>query len=133
MKTKDVLKKSGLDRETLRFYEKKGLLPKLTRTDSGYRVYPLETISRLSFIRTAKDAGFTLREIKELIDLKGRRVSCRTGRDMAIVKLLELDIKMMALKDMKKTLRNFVNACESKGEKGLDRPCHLSFDTITHN
>ena len=130
MRTKDILVRSDVDRETLRFYEKKGLLPRITRTDSGYRVYPGDTINRLAFIRTAKNAGFTLREIKELIDLKSRRVTCRTGRDMASTKLHELNEKMKALKEMKKTLSCFIQACESNGETGLGRPCHLSFDTI---
>lgn len=73
MKTKEVLEISGIDRETLRFYENKGLLPKMKRTDGGYRIFPEEIINRLRFIKTAKVAGFTLKEIKELVELKRKR------------------------------------------------------------
>ena len=70
LKTKEVLNRAEIDRETLRFYEHKGLLPPTKRTSSGYRIFSEEVISRLQFIKTAKGAGFTLSEIKELVELK---------------------------------------------------------------
>lgn len=130
MRTKDILKGAQIDRETLRFYETKGLLPTITRTDGGYRIYPDETLSRLQFIKTAKGAGFTLREIRELVELKQKGATCRAGRDIAVKKRDELKIKMKALKEMNKVLNSFISACEEKGESGLKRKCHLSFDTL---
>lgn len=131
MKTKDVVESAGIDRETLRFYETKGLLPKTKRNESGYRIYPSAVVDRLRFIKTSKDAGFTLKEIKELIELKNKKVTCRTGRDVAQQKRKEVLEKMKALREMKKILDCFIDCCNGEGEKGLNRPCHLSFDMIT--
>jgi len=130
MRTKEVLEKSGVDRETLRFYEGKGLLPKTKRTDSGYRIFPEEIVNRLRFIKTAQGAGFTLKEIKELVELKRKGATCKTGRDLASKKREELKLKMKALKEMDKVLDCFIDACESEGEDGLKRKCHLSFDML---
>lgn len=129
MKTKDITKKTGIDRETLRFYEAKGLLPNLNRTDSGYRIYPRETVARVKFIQTAKKAGFTLREIKELIDLQAKRGPCRSSRDIVKIKKTEIADKITALKKMDKILNSFIAECEKNGEEGLKRPCHFSFDS----
>lgn len=128
MKTNDIIKESGIDRETLRFYELKGLLPKTIRNSSGYRIYPAETIARLDFVSKAKRAGFTLNEILELIQLQKIKGPCRNGRDVAIKKQTEIKEKIKALKFMKKLLTNFVSECEKNGDKGLEKPCHFSFD-----
>lgn len=133
MKPKDIVDATGIDRETLRFYDTKGLLPKPKRNSSGYRDYPDSIVNRLHFIKTSQNAGFTLREIKELIELKGKKVTCKTGREIALIKRKEVLEKMRALREMKKILDCFVDACNENGEKGLDRPCHLSFDMISCN
>lgn len=130
MKTKEVIERAGIDRETLRFYEQKGLLPEIKRTNSGYRVFPEEIIVRLQFIKTAKSAGFTLNEIRELVELKQIGATCKIGRNMATKKRDELNEKMKALKKMKKVLNHFIEACEVNGESGLKRKCHLSFDVL---
>jgi len=129
MKTKDITDKTGIDRETLRFYESKGLLPQLNRTASGYRVYPDNTIERIRFIQMAKRAGFTLSEIKELIDLQQNRKACRNSRDIVKIKKSEIAQKIEALKKMDKILTRFISECEKNGEEGLKRPCHFSFDS----
>ena len=130
MKTKEVLEKTGIDRETLRFYETKGILPAITRTNAGYRIFPEETINRIQFIKTAKGAGFTLKEIKELVELKQNGATCKVGRELALKKQGELKLKMKALKEMNKVLDSFINACEAKGKVGLKRKCHLSFEGL---
>lgn len=130
MRTKEIVNRTGIDRETLRFYEDKGLINTPERTESGYRIYTPDTIDRITFILTAKRAGFSLNEILDLIDMKASQVTCRDGRAIAQTKLDELAEKQKALKDMQKILKKFITACEAEGEKGLNRPCHLSFDTI---
>lgn len=130
MKVKEIIERAGIDRETLRFYESKGLLPKAVRTPSNYREFPEEILNRLHFIKTAKGAGFTLSEIRELIELRERGTSCRQGRDMAAKKRQELAEKMKALREMKRILDSFIGACESNGEAGLNEKCHLSFDNL---
>lgn len=129
MRTKDVMQKTGIDRETLRFYESRGLLPKASRSESGYRNYPEQTISRIEFIDKAKRAGFTLAEIKKLIDLQQMKGPCRSGRDTAIEKRLEIKTKIAALQDMDKILKKFIRECEKRGEAGLNLPCHFSFES----
>ena len=62
-----LAKQAGLGIETVRFYERQGLIAPPPRTDSNYRIYPEEEVSRLKFIKRAKDLGFTLKEIKEVI------------------------------------------------------------------
>lgn len=128
MKTKNITETTGIDRETLRFYEAKGLLPKLGRTESGVRIYPSNTIERLNFIQMAKKAGFTLLEIKELIELQQNKGPCRKGRDRATLKRKEISLKIKALQKMDKILANFILECEKNGEDGLKKPCHFSFE-----
>ncbi|RME14156.1 MAG: MerR family transcriptional regulator [Bdellovibrio sp.] len=130
MRTGEFLKKTGISRETLRFYERKGLLPAPPRTSSGYRIYSTALIQRLKFIKTAQQAGFTLKEIKELLELKQKKVSCREGRNIALKKREELQQKMKAIREMKKILNRFILKCEEKGKKGLQQQCHFSFDEI---
>ena len=130
MRTKDVVEQTGVDRETLRFYERKSLLPDTKRTSSGYRIYPDEIIPRINFITTAKSAGFTLREIKELIELKQSGATCRVGRDLALEKKKEIKEKIKALRRMDKILGQFVLLCEEQGGEGLRKKCHLSFDLL---
>ena len=128
MKTTDVVNATGVERETLRFYESKGLLTGIKRTGAGHRVFPKETLSRLEFIRVAKQAGFTLAEIKDLIDLQKNQGPCRQSRDMAKEKRLEISQKIKALKKMDKVLSYFIEKCEESGESGLNRACHFSFE-----
>lgn len=128
MQTKDVIELTGLDRETIRFYEKKGIISKPARTDSGYRKYNDETISRINFTIIAKEAGFTLSEIKNLLNLKESEVNCKTGKDIALEKMEEVDQRIKSLRKMKKTLSKFVDECEASGGPGLKRKCHLSFE-----
>ena len=128
MQTKDIIELTGLDRETLRFYEKKGIISTPKRTTSGYRQYNDEVISRIKFTMMAKEAGFTLSEIKELLNLKESGISCKTGRDLALDKMKELDERMKSLRSMKKVLNKFVGDCEGSGGPGLKRKCHFSFD-----
>ena len=65
-----VASQAGVGIDTVRFYERRGLLPEPERTASGYRIYTVETIDRLNFIRRAKDLGFSLEEISTLLDLQ---------------------------------------------------------------
>lgn len=128
MRTKDVVKRTGIDRETLRFYESKGLLPKASRNESGYRNYSEQTLARIEFISKAKKAGFTLSEIMMLIELQQRRGACRSGRDVVKEKRAEIKQKIKALRDIDKILQKFISECEKNGEVGLSQPCHFSFD-----
>ena len=66
----EIARQGGVGVETVRFYERQGLLEKPSRSESGYRQYPTEAVSRLHFIKKAKEVGFSLKEIKELLSLR---------------------------------------------------------------
>ena len=120
-----VVKASGLSRETLRYYEKMGLLNPQRRATNGYRVYAADDLERLEFILRTKKAGFTIRKIRELLDLKKSvNATCRIGRDMAREQIQQVDEKIVALKEVRTILADFAEQCE---KEGLDEPCSLSF------
>lgn len=120
-----VIKASGLSRETLRYYEKMGLLNPQRRATNGYRVYAADDLERLEFIVKTKKAGFAIRKIRELLDLKKSvKVTCRLGRDMAREQIRHVAEKIVALKEVRTILADFAEQCE---KEGLDEPCSLSF------
>lgn len=115
--------------ETIRYYEREGLLPKPARSRSGYRVYPDEAVERVRFIRRAKDLGFTLEEISELLALKVTHgKSCLSVRNRALAKLSDIDGKMSDLRRMRRALSALVERCS--GDEGID-DCTI-LDAIAH-
>lgn len=121
-----VIKATGLSRETLRYYEKMELLNPQRRASNGYRVYVAEDLERLEFIFRTKKAGFTIRKIRELLNLKKSvNATCRLGRDMANDQIRLVDEQIAALKDVRGILTDFAAQCE---KEGLDEPCSLSFN-----
>jgi len=68
----EVAEKCNINKETIRYYERKGLIPKPTRTDTGYRMYTEETVRRIKFIKRMQELGFTLAEIYKLLGCQGR-------------------------------------------------------------
>ncbi|MBX3196712.1 MAG: MerR family transcriptional regulator [Labilithrix sp.] len=114
-----LAEKSSVGVETIRYYEREGLLPKPARSHSGYRVYPDEAVERVRFIRRAKDLGFTLDEISELLALKVTHgKSCRSVRDRGLAKLADIDRKMNDLRRMRRALSALVDRCS--GDEGID-------------
>jgi DNA-binding transcriptional MerR regulator len=92
MKIGEVSKRSNIGIETLRFYERSGLLDKPARTDSGYRMYDPKVLERLTFIKRAQFLGFSLEEIKQIIDEKRAGYSpCTEVRNLVRLRLHELD------------------------------------------
>lgn len=75
-----LAKEAGVNLETVRFYERRGLLPRPPRSSSGYRMFPAEAARRLRFIRRAQELGFSLKEIRELLSLRVSRTT--TSRDI---------------------------------------------------
>ena len=107
-----IARAAGTGVETIRFYERSGLLPKPTRTRSGYRQYSPEAVLWLRFIRHAKALGFSLDEIKELLALRVMRgKSCGEVRERAQRKIDEIDHRITALAHMKHVLEQLSAAC----------------------
>lgn len=111
MKIGEVAKLSGTGIETIRFYEREGLLLEPERRPSGYRQYDEATVERLEYIRRAKELGFTLAEIKELLDLSFAHSICDHIRQRAESKLLDVESKIRNLQQMRRSLRKIVERC----------------------
>ncbi len=105
----------GVGVETVRFYEREGLIEEPPRTESGYRQYPQETVSRIGFIRRAKELGFSLREIKELLALRiDPETNCEDIRQRAEGKIADIEEKVRTLRRMKKALAKLTAACSGR-------------------
>lgn len=116
LKIGQVAERSGVGIETVRFYEREGLIPKTDRSSSGYRLFDDETIARLQFIRRAKELGFTLIEIKELLSLRlDTTTSCADIKSRAEVKIADIDEKIRTLKRMKTALKKLTSKCNGQG------------------
>jgi len=111
-----VAKKASVGIETIRFYERKGLIEEPPRKESGYRQYDTGVVARLLFIQQAKELGFSLKEISELLSIKsGMKSGCRDIKDVAMEKLDDIETKIKMLQRMRKTLRKLVDKCPGQG------------------
>ncbi|NOY45520.1 MAG: MerR family DNA-binding protein [Deltaproteobacteria bacterium] len=111
-----VARAAGVGVETVRFYERKGLIEQPEKPMFGRRTYPPETVARIRFIRRAKELGFTLKEIAELLELRmdpGK--SCAEVRDRALAKMADIDRKIEALGRMRRALAGLASACRGRG------------------
>lgn len=111
-RTGELANKAGVNKETIRFYEKKGLLADPVRTEAGYRQYSQEDLKRLVFIKNAKELGFSLSEIKELLAIAdGDIYKCDDVRQIAESKLVHINNQMKHLNKLKTTLTKLVTEC----------------------
>lgn len=106
----------GVNLETIRYYEREGLLPKPPRTEAGYRLFPSDTARRLRFIKRAQELGFSLREIRELLALRMKPGTKREHiRSRAETKISDIEQKIRTLEAMRKTLRKMTDRCDGCG------------------
>ncbi len=111
-----VAKQADVGVETIRFYERQGLILEPDRRPSGYRDYPPETVERIRFIRHAKELGFSLKEIAELLALRvDPNSTCADVRAQARQKLADIDHKIASLEQMKAALERLVKKCRGRG------------------
>lgn len=111
-----LAKKAGVGVETLRFYEREGLLAKPKRTASNYRQYTAEAVERVKFIRRAQLLGFELKHIKELLALRDNPdAGSGEVREKAVAKLAEIDQRIKDLEAMRNELSRLVAACDGSG------------------
>jgi MerR family copper efflux transcriptional regulator len=114
-----LAKQAGVNIDTIRYYERHGLLPEPARRASGYREYTATDLDRLRFVRRAKELGFTLSEISELLSLTAER-----GNDMRGVKrkaeqrLEHVEHKIKELQRVRRGLKTLIAACPGHGELG---------------
>jgi len=114
-----LAKQAKIGLETIRFYDREGLLEKPPRRPSGYRAYPPEVVQRVLFIRLAKNLGFSLKEIAELLALRVDPVeSCVHVKSIAEDKISDIERRIHTLQGMRRTLRRLVVACETREATG---------------
>jgi MerR family transcriptional regulator, copper efflux regulator len=114
----EVANRAGVGVETVRFYERKGLLAEPPRLASGYRQYPPDAIRRILFIHRAQALGFSLREVSDLLSLhvEKPRQSCGEVRRRAEAKLADIDSRIAGLVHMKSALQPLVEACRKRAD-----------------
>lgn len=123
-----LARSAGVNLETVRYYEREGLLPKPPRTSSGYRAFPQEATRRLRFIKRAKELGFSLREIRELLSLRMKPGTGRAAiRTRADAKIADVEQKIRTLQAIRKALRTLTDRCDRCGSIG-DCPILESLD-----
>ncbi|WKZ78766.1 MAG: MerR family DNA-binding protein [Candidatus Kapaibacterium sp.] len=109
-----LAKQCGVGVETIRFYEREGLVLQPERKPSGYRLYPLEAADQIHFIRQAKDLGFSLKEIRELLDLRlDGGQACNEVGSLAKAKIADIEEKIQTLLKMRKALSELAVACQN--------------------
>jgi MerR family Zn(II)-responsive transcriptional regulator of zntA len=114
----EVARQSGVAVETLRFYEKSGLLEPAGRTESGYRLYASNVFERLSFIKKAQSVGFRLDEIVLIIrEAESGKRPCRDVRRLAAGKLAELEDRIRELQRYRRELKQTLEVWERAGER----------------
>ena len=113
----NVAREAGVGVETIRFYERRGLIDQPPRpVNGGFRVYPQETIRRIRFVRQAQELGFSLREIAELLSLRADPTTdCGDVRDRARAKLCEVNRKIGRLEKFRTALEGLIAACPGRG------------------
>lgn len=112
----ELARQANVHVETLRYYERRGLIPKPHRTVSNYRVYSSDNLRRLKFIKQAQALGFSLSEIKKLLALRATpRARCADIRRYATHKIQDIDAKIHSLACMRRALQNLLDECSGKG------------------
>lgn len=104
---------AGVNVETVRFYQRSGLIDEPARVNGGYRTYDDEDVRRIRFIKRAQRLGFTLDEIANLLKLEGSQTCART-RDLAARKLAMVEAKLSDLLAIKTALATMVSRCDSQ-------------------
>lgn len=111
-----VARRAGVGIDTIRYYEREGLLPEPQRRTSGYRDYGSGVIERLRFIRRAKDLGFTLEGIRELLTLStDRERGVKSVKQRAQARLGEVEQRIRELQRVKRGLKELIDACPGHG------------------
>jgi DNA-binding transcriptional MerR regulator len=120
----EIAAKAGITVDTLRYYEKLGVLPRARRSSGGFRQYGDDVLRHVRFIRQAQALGLTLKDVRQLVIDQGRpgRDRCRKVRDLLAVRLEDVDQKLAELREFRRTLRGHLDACE-KALEGASPAC----------
>lgn len=122
-----LAKRGGVNVETIRYYQRRGLLQEPTKPREGFRRYQVESVKRVHFIKRAQNLGFTLEEIHGLLDLDERK-ACGETRGVAAHKLEMIERKIAELSKVRRALRGLVRACDASSEGAPCPIIHLLAD-----
>ncbi len=118
-KTGEVANRAGVNKETIRYYEKRGLIPEADRRRSGYRIFTRRHIDQIKFIKRSQELGFTLSEIDELLSLRlDENSSCEKVRNKAQSKLEDVSQKINDLDHIRMVLSELIEDCQAGGTTG---------------
>ena len=130
MKIGELAQRAGVNVQTVRYYERRGLLPEPDRRPSGYREYDADTLARLHFIKRAQELGFTLAEIRELLALRlDPHTPAAAVKARAEAKIADIDRKLLDLERIKYALVHLAGHC--RGGRGPIGECPL-LDALGH-
>ena len=116
--------------DTVRYYEKEGLLSPTRKTEAGYRLYDADAVRRLRFIKQAQQCGFSLTEIRELLTLKNSDAACcKDVRSVAIAKKLQLEHKIKSLQVMSQALSELITICNRESSPLDECPILAALET----
>ena len=128
----EVARRAAVHIETLRYYERQGLVAHPPRSRSNYRLYPEETVQRVQFIKRAQQLGFSLKEIQDLLALRiAPQAQCVDVRERTLAKIHEIEHKVRTLQAMHTALTKFVAACTGQGHIA-DCPILASLNAEEH-
>lgn len=120
MRSSEVAERAGVNVQTLRYYERRGLLPAPERTGAGYRVYDVGAVRTVRFVKRAQTLGFSLEEIDALLVLAdGGPEGCESARELATEKIAVLEEKIAQLQAMRASLRQLVDSCWETRDRRL--------------
>lgn len=113
LKISELSEQTGLSAHTLRYYEKHGLISASTRSAAGYRFYTDSDVRRVQFVKTARNTGFSLDDISQLLSIRVDKEShsCQDVADITQKKLDEVNAKLTELQSMQRTLELLLNSC----------------------
>ena len=114
--------RAGVGIETIRFYQRRGLIEEPAKPVEGYRLYPEQTIARVRFIKRAQELGFSLKEVKTLVELGDEK--CLETRDLAVLKLELVQTKIRDLQSIEANLRDLIRYCDTRRE---DEACPIYY------
>lgn len=116
MKIGQAARQAGVNVQSLRYYERRGLVPPPERLDSGYRLYTPEEVRKVKFIKNAQKLGFALKEVEDLLELRvSRRAQCGRVQRKAGARLRDVESKIEKLKILRRVLKDLVRTCKRRG------------------
>lgn len=128
----EVAERAGVSVDTVRYYERRRLLPRSARRQSGFRIFAPESVVRIRFIKEAQEIGLSLDEIKELLTREGGADKCRRVSELLLAKLTELDQRIKSMQKFRRTLSHHLTECKRELDgKGEAAECPVIME-ITH-